>query len=215
MRVGAATRDVCFVHTPVDPGVLDTRIPHALDVDTRDGAGWVSLLAMRTRPLASGIPVGPWYPQVTVRTYVRADGDPAVYFLRVDVDGRLRALAARRLFGIAFRSVETAVQPAAGRVDVRTHAPDGDPLYDATVDTAGDPTPVEDGSLAAWLTDRSTYALSDGRTGAVSHDPWRLAPADVDVRRDDVLASEGVDAPAGDPLVRYSPGAEFRLMERP
>lgn len=215
MRLGAATRDVCFVHRPVDPGVLDTRVPHALEVDTRDGAGWVSLLAMRARPLAGTIPAGRWYPQVAVRTYVRAGGDPAIYFLRVDVPGRLRALLARTLFGVAVRSVETAVEPGDSRVDVRAHAPDGGPLYDATVEASGDPAPVEDGSLLAWLTDRSTYALSDGRTGTVSHDPWQVAAADVDARRDDVLASEGVDAPAGDPLVRYSPGTAFRLTEWP
>jgi uncharacterized protein YqjF (DUF2071 family) len=215
MRVRADTRDVCFVHTPVDPGVLDTRIPHALDVDTRDGTGWVSLLAMLTRPLAGPVPVGNWTPQVTVRTYVRADGDPAVYFLRIDVDGSVRSLVAQALSGIAFRRVETAVEPGDGRVDVRTHAPDGEPLYDVTVERRGDPAPVADGSPVAWLTDRSRYALSDGRTGEVSHDPWRVAPAAVDVRRDEVLASEGVDAPTGDAVVRYSPGAEFRLTGWP
>lgn len=215
MRIGAATRDVCFVHVPVEPGVLDTRVPHALTVDTRDGSGWVSLLAMRTRPLAGAVPVGPWFSQVTVRTYVRAGGDPAVYFLRVDVDGRLRALLARRLFGIAFRCVQTAVEGGEGRVDVRTHGPDDDLLYDATFEQSGDPEPVDDDPLLAWLTDRSTYALSDGRTGAVEHDTWRVAPADVEVRRDGMLASEAVDAPIGDPVIRYSPGATFRVGEWP
>ena len=212
---GCHVGDVCFVHWPVDPGVLDTRLPHALSVATREGTGWVSLLAMRTRPRFGPVPLPGEFSQVTLRTYVRAGEANAVYFLRVDTDSRLATLGARNVFGVAFRRVDARVTAGGGTVQVRTHAPDGTALYDATFDRGGDPRPVESDSLVGWLTDRDTYALEDGRTGRVEHDPWRLAAVDVNTRTDYLLRSEGLSRPESDPVVRYSPGATFALTEWP
>lgn len=206
---------VCFAHWPVDPDVLSTRLPHALSVATRDGTGWVSVLGMRTRPMVGSTPLPPAFSQVTLRTYVRAGDEEAVYFLRVDTDSRMVAAGARAIFDVGFRRVAANVRADDGEVRVETHAPTGTPLLDATFATRDEPKSVDPDSLAGWLTDRDTFALDDGRTGEVSHSPWRLAEVDVSVRTNDVLASEGLPAPAGDPLFRYSPGAGFRLRSWP
>lgn len=213
--VGARLHDVCFAHVPVDPDVLDTRLPRALSVATRDGAGWVSLLGMRTRPRSGPVAL-PWtFAQVTIRTYVEADDTEAVYFLRVDADSRAVSLAARRLFGVAFRHVDVQVTVEPDEVEVRTHAPTGRPLWVAAFDRTDDVEPAPDGSLDDWLTDRTTFALPDGRTGEVEHDPWRIAPVDCHSLRNELLDSEGLPEPAGEPLFRYSPGPDFALVRWP
>lgn len=213
--VGARTHDVCFAHVPVDPDVLDTRLPRALSVATRKGAGWVSLLGMRTRPLSGPVAL-PWtFDQVTIRTYVEVDGTEAVYFLRVDADSRLVAACARRLFGVAFRHVDVQVSVDADEVEVRTHAPTGRPLWLAAFDRTEAVETVTEGSLDAWLTDRTTFALPDGRTGEVTHEPWRISPVDCHSLRNELLDSEGLPEPAGEPLFRYSPGTDFELVRWP
>lgn len=213
--VGARARHVCFVHAPVAPDVLATRLPHALSVATRDGVGWVSALAMRTRPLSGPVALAPSFAQFTVRTYVETGGEEAVYFLRVDVDTPVIARLARRLFGVAFRRVDAAVDVTDDQVAVRDHAPDGRTVYDATFERSDDVESVEEGTLDAWLVDRDTFALDDGRTGIVEHDPWRVAPVDCKVATDELLDSEAVAEPAGEPRYRYSPGADFYVTEWP
>jgi uncharacterized protein YqjF (DUF2071 family) len=213
--VGARARDVCFAHVPVDPEVLDTRLPHALSVATRDDVGWVTLLGMRTQPLSGAVGL-PWsFAQVTVRTYVEAGGEEAVYFLRVDVDSRAVAALGRRLFGVSVQHTDASVTVEGGEVDVRTHAPGGRPLYVASFPVDDDVDPVPAGSLDAWLTDRSRFALEDGRTGEVVHGPWRVAPVNCNVLRNALLSSEGLPEPVDDLLFRYSPGADVHFTGWP
>lgn len=79
------------------------------------------------------------------------------------------------------------------------------------------------------MTDRDTYFLSDGRRGEVDHSPWKVFEVDVTVEKNDLFEgqkeSEGPDCPnntdrsrlpdpVGDPVFRYSPGADFRLKRR-
>lgn len=213
--VGARVRDVCFAHVPVDPAVLDTRLPHALSVVTREGTGWVSVLGMWTRPLSGPVAV-PWsFAQLTIRTYVETEGTEAVYFLRVDADSRLVSGLARRLFGVAVRYADVQMTVDDHEVEIRTHAPTGRPLYVAAFDRPDEVDPLPEGSLDAWLTDRRTFALEDGRTGAVEHDTWRVAPVDCHTLRDELLDSEGLPEPAGETLFRYSPGTDFALTQWP
>ena len=213
--LGVRVRDVCFVHWPVDPGVLATRLPYALSAATRQGTPWVSMVATRIQPLAGPVALPGAFAQVALRTYVLADDEPAVYVLRVDTDSRLAALGARRLLGVTARRVDANVATGDGEAQVRTHAPDGRPLYDATFDRTGSSEPVDPDSLVGWLTDRSTYALDDGRNGRVVHDGWRLDEASLNARADHLLASEGLPRPTADPVVRYSPGTDVSLVEWP
>lgn len=234
MHVGARATDVCFAHWPVDPEVLTTRLPHALSVATHDGVGWVSLVAMRTRPLLGAVGLPGAYSQVALRTYAQpvdqeaaagedrearpvADGDEegAVHFLRVDADSRTASLLGGRLFSIPFHHVDAQVTPGDDEVEVRTHAPDGTPLFVGAFGVPDDVGPVPEGTRLSWVTDRSRYALADGRVGRVEHDPWRVGDADLDLVRNDLLGSEGLPEPLGDPLVGYSPGAAFRLTSWP
>lgn len=234
--VGARLRDVCFVHWPVDPDVLGTRLPRPLSVATREGTGWVSLLGHRTRPTVGPLALPREFAQVTIRTYVRAGDEEAVHFLRVGVNSRLAARVARSIFGVPFGHVDASVTAtdagvrgaaadvtaanegdatAEESVRVRTCVPGGRPLFDATFDRTGETAAVSGDSLVGWLTERSTYALDDGRTGEVDHGAWTVARTAAAVRTDEVLSSEGLAAPTGEPLFCYSPGAEFGLRSWP
>ena len=118
-------RDVLFAHWPVDPDVLDGRLPEAFVPETFDGSAWVSALALENGPVGPGSPswlsslssasppapsvgdrswVGPLggVPQLNFRTYVTVDGGDAagVYFLSLDSARRATAAAGRRLFGL-------------------------------------------------------------------------------------------------------------------
>lgn len=211
--VVARLRDVCFAHWPVDPGALDRRLPDPLSVATAEGAAWVTVLGMVTRPLAWRIPLSRAFSQVTLRTYVRTDGEPAVYFVRIDADGRLAVAGARRLFGVPFRYAETSVARVGGSVRVRTGGEA--PAFEASFERPGTVRPVGTDGLDAWLTDRYGYALADGRRGRVDHDAWSLAPAAATVRANGLFEAAGLPEPVGEPRFRYSPGLDIELAGWP
>lgn len=102
--------DVAFVHYAVDPAALQPLVPFELDLF--EGRAYVSLVAFTQRhlrprtggalaalaatPLAS-------HPFLNVRTYVRHNGEPGIYFLCEWIPNRLAALVGPPLYGLPYR----------------------------------------------------------------------------------------------------------------
>lgn len=93
-------RDGLFLHWPVDPDDLRPQVPAPLELDTRDGQAWISILpfvlaraGFRGTPTISRLT----FPELNVRTYVRYDGDPGLFFFSIDVDSALVASSVGRL----------------------------------------------------------------------------------------------------------------------
>src|SRR5262249_16207555 len=66
--------DVAFVHWPFEPGAITPLVPSALEVDTFDGAAWVTLVPFSTTCEVFGVvplPGPARFPETNVRTYVR------------------------------------------------------------------------------------------------------------------------------------------------
>ena len=220
---------VLFVHWPVDPSVLDGRLPRDLSLDTFDGRAWVSVVALvmaDVRP--PGVPVGYTFPEVNLRTYVREGG---VYFLSIEA-AEPAGTRGRRLLERASRvgAGRTRLPYHRARVSVDVHG--DDVTVESARSSASEPaaafaasaridgerafTPAA-GSVASFLTDRyrfhapvdRTTAGTDERTrvisGGVAHGPWQLRPASVTVLRDDLFAAAGLSSPTADPIAYYSP----------
>src|SRR5215217_1893640 len=90
--VGQRWRRVAFVHWPFDADAIARLVPEPLEVDTFDGAAWVTLTPFSTTCQVFGkIPVpGPTrFPETNVRTYVRGpDGGDGLWFLSLEVTNR-------------------------------------------------------------------------------------------------------------------------------
>lgn len=225
----ADVRDVCFCHWPVDAEDLASQLPAALSPATRDGTAWVSVLAQHTGASLHGVPGGFEYAQLAIRTYVSPAEyeEPAehvgVHFLDVEASSRFASLGARVLYEVPFR--HTGI----------THRRDGHEFvvesdeFLARFEPHGDPNVPDPDSVVAWVTDRDTYYLPDGRQGDVEHSPWTVSEVDVTVEKNDLFGREELrdrqddpdqpdrpclPDPVGDPVFRYSPGADFRLKRR-
>src|SRR6266545_4513081 len=77
-RLWAIAQDwhhVLFLHWPVDAGALRAMVPPPLEIETRDGRAWLTVLPFAMRRLRlRGLPALPFlssFPQLNVRTYVR------------------------------------------------------------------------------------------------------------------------------------------------
>jgi uncharacterized protein len=204
-------QDLLFAHWRMDPALLRPLVPRALEVDTFEGAAWLGIVPFRNarlRPL--GIPLpgeAIAFAEVNVRTYVRGpDGAPAVWFLSLDGDHRLGALAARASFGIAYHHADVTLDASStgSRLKMRRH---GTPpaRLDARYQPVG---PVmEPSALDTFLTDRLLMYGVRGSTllrAEVRHGPWRLHPAEAAFDHLDVTRAHGLPPPEGTPHLRWA-----------
>jgi uncharacterized protein YqjF (DUF2071 family) len=210
-------RDVFFAHWPVDPGIVADSLPPGLAVDTDEaGRAWLSVVGFVMADIGPrGVPVGLSFPELNLRTYVRHESGPGIYFYNLDADDWLGVPLARRLFQLPYYRASMDVTERDGAVrfrSERTHEGVPPARFDATVTPRGEGTTAADwpraNAPAAFLVERYRFYASgdDGAlySGDVSHDPWRLQRADIEIRRNDLFAAAGFDRPDGEPVVQYS-----------
>lgn len=215
--------DLVFLHWPMDAAAVQRRLPTGVEVDTFDGKAWVGLipfhmdgLGLPLRGLAP-LPYVGSFPEVNVRTYVRAGARRGVYFFSLDIDRWLPALVARGAYRIPYcvgdvrhtrvgNLVTTTVQRrwprAAGEARAALAVRTGHAI-------------VEPDDLAGFLTSR--WGLISGGPGSrfgyapVDHPVWPLHSAEVLDLDETLITAAGLPAPVGEPHVMYSPGVPVRI----
>ena len=108
-----------FLHWPVDPAMIQSRLPDGLFVDTYDNKAWLGVVPFfmdRVRPvMLPPVPGLSWFLELNVRTYVHdAQGRPGVWFFSLDCNQPLAVEIARRFFHLPY---EHAAMKAARRGD--------------------------------------------------------------------------------------------------
>lgn len=221
MRVALAHqdwRDIAFFHWRYDPAVLQAMLPKGLRVDTFDGTGWVGLTPFLVEgfrpPLLPAMPCLSTFPETNVRTYVVGpDGRDGLWFLSLEVDSLLNLVAARPTLGVPYRWAAMDVERSDGRIVYRSRRRGGGPgAGHHLVVERGESCDADD--LANWLTGRwRAWTRIAGRltTVPVEHEPWPLVHAFALSVEETLLASVGLPAPDGAPLVHASVGVRATL----
>ena len=209
-------RDVGFFHWPVEPAIVARTLPDDLTVDTYDGNAWLGVVPFWMDDIRPrGSPIGRSFGEVNLRTYVRADGTPGVYFYNLDADDALSVRLARRLFILPYYRATMTVESHDGTVDFRSERPGDDGprvRVDVTYSGDGDPAPPTPASLEEFLVER--YRFYAGSLGGqvyyadIDHDPWPLESGTVEMRHNDLFEVNGFEHPDGDPVVHYSSGID-------
>jgi hypothetical protein len=239
LPVAMGWRNLAFLNYPVDPAVVDERLPNALAVDTYDGDAWLSVVPftnVAVRPRGLPRQIGFALPELNLRTYVtRADanGDataeaPGVYFFSLDADGDLGVAAARAFHHLPYYRADITLE-GDGRGGVhfasrRTHPGARPATFDATYRPTSrpatglgadpeDPLDARPGTLAEFLTERYRYYTEtpggELRSAGIEHPRWPLATVDVDVRENQLFEANGFADPDREGPHYYSPGVDI------
>jgi uncharacterized protein YqjF (DUF2071 family) len=214
-----------FLHWPLEPAMVQARLPGPLRVDVFDGRAWVGLVPFRM--VGIGPPRGPAIPyfgtfwETNVRTYVVGpDGERGVWFDSLDVDRALPVLVARAAFGLPYMWARMSGTAKEGRVSyrIRRRWPHGSrPVSDLVVGI-GDRIPDSDLSeLDAFLTRRwRLFARRGTRVirAEVGHEAWPLHRAHVDQLEDGLVEAAGYQVEGPPVSALYSPGVAV-TAERP
>lgn len=99
-------RNLFLATYAVPPQLLESRLPHGLELDMRSGSAFVSLVAfqfLNSRVL--GVPLFGYrdFPELNLRFYVRHGDERGVVFVREIVNQRLIAWSARALYHEPYR----------------------------------------------------------------------------------------------------------------
>jgi hypothetical protein len=200
--------DQLFVHYRVPTAELAPLLPEGLEVDEHSGSGWLGVTPFRVSasrvrgtlplPRLSG------FLQVNVRTYVRRDDRPGIWFFSLEASSRLAVEAGRRLYRVPFFHAAISCRRRGAHLVFESARGDGK-AFSAAYEPAGEPTRPEAGSIEHFLTERyCLYAEHGGRLlrGEIHHRPWNLGAAEADIELNGISPS-GL-APHGQVLLHFS-----------
>jgi uncharacterized protein YqjF (DUF2071 family) len=211
-------QDLAYIHWRYSIEEIQALLPAGVEVDSFDGSAWVGLIPFSMRniglPRLPAVPFFGSFPEVNVRTYVRRNGVPGVWFFSLDVNRFLPALVARVSYFLPYcwgkasnkrtdTTLETKVRrtwPSRASTSIRV--------------SIGDPIESPD-ELSVFLSARwGLYSRGIGRGvryAPVDHETWPLWTAKLESLNDTLLTAAGLSAPIGDPHVMFSPGVSVRI----
>jgi uncharacterized protein len=207
--------NLMFMHWPIDPELLRPMIPPELELDTYAGTAWIGitpfeLSSIRWRALPP-IPGAAGFPEINVRTYVRAGEKPGVFFFSLDAASRLAVEGARASFGLPYFSSRARVDPVRDGVHYRSSRDDNrgsNASFHAWYRPTSHVFTAQPGTLEHFLTER--YCLYakwlNGRIwrAEIDHEPWPLQTAEADVRLNTMARAAGIELPDQAPLLHFA-----------
>lgn len=208
--------DLLFAHWPVDRSVLRGLVPAAFEIDTFQEQAWIGVVPFHMTNVAPrfapALPLISTFPELNVRTYVRVNDKPGVYFFSLDAGSALAVRTARTLLNLPYYSAEMRVDVNdadvhyASRRSSMRRAPAAE--FEGTYRGLGDVRPPIEGTLEYFLTERyCLYAVDHG--GApyrleIHHPPWPLESATGEIAVNTMAAAAGITLPQVPALLHFA-----------
>jgi hypothetical protein len=201
---------VFFLHLEADPAVLAQYVP--FELDRFEGRAYVSCVAFRMERFRLGAVPGvtpfPSHNFLNVRTYVRAGGIPAVYFLLEVIDSPLARVLAPLLYGLPYRLGRLTCQGLRGTAEYRGR----NFSYEGELSGRG----ALPGALTRFLLERYVAVASKGLCFRVQHPPWSFEPVAPTILDDSFLDWTGTWAESATPIgAHYCRGLKGVKIGRP
>ncbi len=220
-------RDLLFAHWTADSAVLRRLIPEGLELDLFDGSAYVGAVPFRMEGVSPRwVPASPGFdafPELNLRTYVKAGGKPGVWFFSLDAGQRLAVRVARRLFHLPYFDAKFEINEVGGVIEYsarRIHRGAPNAAFTATYRPLGAVYRSEKGTLESWLTERYCLYAADraGRLyrGEIDHEPWPLQQAEADVRVNTLGDWLGIEMKGQQKTLHFAKSLDVRawLVER-
>jgi hypothetical protein len=215
-------RDLLFAHWRMPAERLRPLVPAQLALDEFDGSAWVALTPFLLADLhARGLPALPrvsTFPELNLRTYVRVDGKPGVWFFSLDAGSALAVSGARLLYRLPYHLAEMRIDRDGEWIRYHSRRERGEAELSAAYRPTGAPFEPVPGTLEHFLVERYALytVLRNGRVlrAEIHHPKWLLQPAQAEIERNTVGDASGV-ALDGAPAALHFAGRQDTLVWPP
>jgi len=206
--------DLLFAHWPVSRALLARLVPTDFEIDVFDGQAWIGVVPfVMTNVAPRGIPATAWFsrfPELNVRTYVRAGGHPGVYFFSLDAAKASAVMVARTTLCLPYHRASMDVERDGSDVRYRSRREGAAPPAEfiAVYRPHGHAFRPQPGTLEHFLTER--YCLyARNRRGRpyrleIHHAPWSLQAADAEITGNTMVSAAGLALPSTTPLLHFA-----------
>lgn len=203
--------DLLFIHLPISKNVLEAKIPVGLELDMFKGTAWISIISFRISNMhLRKIPPLPFlhsFLEVNVRTYVRHNGIPGVYFFSLDANNLL-AIFGARIISLPYFYAQMNMIKEKDTIYFETIRKES-----LTVVFKGAYKPIskayypEPSSLNHWLLERYFLWFFKNKSlfqGAIHHKQWKIQDAEVMIEKQNMLPDFQNDVLVGNPIFHYA-----------
>jgi len=214
--------DLLFMHWPIPADRLRPLIPPKLEIESFEGSAWVGVVPFHMSGIRAHwmppIPGTSVFPELNVRTYVRAGGKPGVWFFSLDAANSLAVAGARRFYHLPyFRARMEATSGPRDEIQYDSHR-----IHSGAVsaDFRGHYRPLgnlfraKQGSLEYFFVERyCLYAATRGHIfcGEIDHAPWPLQRAEAEIGVNTMATASGITLPTSKPLLHFARRQEVRV----
>ena len=212
-RVALTLADLLLAHWRVAADELRRLVPASLELETFDGSAWLGLAAFRVTGLRlrGTLPIAglSGFPEVNVRTYVRAGGVPGIWFFSLDAASRFAVEPARRLYHLPYFHARMSLRCHGDWIEVesaRTATAERPVVFSGRYRPRGPVFAAARDSLEQFLAERYCLYALDGRgrlvRAEIHHAAWPLQAAELELGLN-TMAPEGVRLPDEPPLAHF------------
>jgi uncharacterized protein YqjF (DUF2071 family) len=201
--------DLLFAHWPLPAEVLAPKIPPPLELDLFEGKAWLAVTPFHMTGIRGrGLPPIPGtsaFPELNVRTYVRFEDKPGVYFFSLDAANRPAVWGARAGFRLPYFFADMDVRLNGSRVRYHSRRHNGKAELKARYGPTSDVRGREKGTLEHFLTERYCLYTADRERlwrAEIHHVPWPLQDASAEFEINTMAAAAGIEA-SGDPMLLH------------
>jgi uncharacterized protein YqjF (DUF2071 family) len=207
--MGQTWEDLLFAHWRVPAATLREHLPDGLQVDEHDGTAWLGVTPFRLTGLRGRgmlpIPYVSSFLELNVRTYVRAEEKPGIWFFSLDASSRVAVEVARRTYKLPYFHARMSVSRRGEWVDYEcSRIEEAGRVFSGGYRPAGTVFNAEPGSLEWFLTERYCLYTTDDRgvlaRADIHHELWPLQAAEAEIG----LASISPLELRGEPLLHFS-----------
>jgi uncharacterized protein YqjF (DUF2071 family) len=206
--------DLLFAHWPLPVHAMRALVPGGLELDTFEERAWIGIVPFRMSGVRlRGMPAVPGlsaFPELNVRTYVKTEGKPGVWFFSLDAANRVAVEVARAWFHLPYfrahmkvRTEGTEVIYGSSRADRRGRGEQ----FEARYAPWGECFHAQPGWLEYFLTERyCLYAQRPDGTllrSEIHHAQWELMCGRGRISTNTMVKSLGIVL-SGEPVLHLS-----------
>ncbi|QJX81113.1 YqjF family protein [Priestia megaterium] len=216
-------RNLLFLHWPIPLKKLRPYVPSSLQIDTFNGSAWIGVILFVLEGIyprgISSISLTPKFPEINVRTYVKRDGKPGIYFMSIDVGNWASLNIAKRWYRLPYHSAQISFRKE-GQTFYCQSTRKGN--TNSPISFKGKYAPVsevyfsKEGTLDHWLTERyCLYSSNNGAniySGEILHQPWPLQKAEIEIFRNNLFIPFHFNLSEVEPIAHFSIGVDSLIF---